>query len=101
VRAVHLGGQPCGVAEAAGAAWVTEAAGAALYRIDPVTMKAEKRASLDATPCELTYAFGALWVATQSGYLDRVDVTTAPFRFTERIVVLDSQKIDTLLVIPL
>ena len=34
-------------------------------------------------------------------YLDRIDVGTAPFRFIERIVVLDSQKIDTLLVIPL
>jgi 3-phenylpropionate/cinnamic acid dioxygenase small subunit len=34
-------------------------------------------------------------------YLDRVDVTEAPHRFLERLVVLDSQKIDTLLVIPL
>jgi 3-phenylpropionate/cinnamic acid dioxygenase small subunit len=34
-------------------------------------------------------------------YLDRIDVSTSPFRFVERIVVLDSQKIDTLLVIPL
>ena len=34
-------------------------------------------------------------------YLDRIDVGQAPFRFVERLVVLDSQKIDTLLVIPL
>jgi 3-phenylpropionate/cinnamic acid dioxygenase small subunit len=34
-------------------------------------------------------------------YLDRIDVSTSPYRFIERIVVLDSQKIDTLLVIPL
>lgn len=34
-------------------------------------------------------------------YLDRIDVGTTPFRFVERLVVLDSQKIDTLLVIPL
>jgi 3-phenylpropionate/cinnamic acid dioxygenase small subunit len=34
-------------------------------------------------------------------YLDRIDVGAAPFRFVERVVVLDSQKIDTLLVIPL
>jgi len=34
-------------------------------------------------------------------YLDRIDVTRTPFRFIERLVVLDSQKIDTLLVIPL
>jgi len=34
-------------------------------------------------------------------YLDRIDVSGAPYRFIERTVVLDSQKIDTLLVIPL
>jgi len=34
-------------------------------------------------------------------YLDRIDVSATPFRFIERTIVLDSQKIDTLLVIPL
>lgn len=34
-------------------------------------------------------------------YLDRIDVRSPPYRFIERLVVLDSQKIDTLLVIPL
>jgi 3-phenylpropionate/cinnamic acid dioxygenase small subunit len=34
-------------------------------------------------------------------YLDRIDVGRAPYRFTERLVVLDSQKIDTLIAIPL
>ena len=34
-------------------------------------------------------------------YLDRIDVSRAPYRFIERLVVLDSQKIDTLLAIPL
>jgi anthranilate 1,2-dioxygenase small subunit len=34
-------------------------------------------------------------------YLDRIAVGAKPFRFVERTVVLDSQKIDTLLVIPL
>ena len=33
--------------------------------------------------------------------LDRIDVTHAPYRFIERLVVLDSEKIDTLLVVPL
>jgi 3-phenylpropionate/cinnamic acid dioxygenase small subunit len=33
--------------------------------------------------------------------LDRIAVGSEPFRFIERIVVLDSHKIDTLLVIPL
>jgi anthranilate 1,2-dioxygenase small subunit len=34
-------------------------------------------------------------------YLDRIDIATADYRFLERIVVLDSDKIDTLLAIPL
>ena len=34
-------------------------------------------------------------------YLDQIDVSTTSFRFRERIVVLDSDKIDTLLAIPL
>ena len=34
-------------------------------------------------------------------YLDSIDVSRTPFRFSERIVVLDSDKIDTLLAIPL
>ena len=34
-------------------------------------------------------------------YLDRIDVASEPYRFIERVVVVDSQKIDTLLVIPL
>jgi 3-phenylpropionate/cinnamic acid dioxygenase small subunit len=34
-------------------------------------------------------------------YLDRVDIASRPYRFIERTVVLDSHKIDTLLVIPL
>ena len=34
-------------------------------------------------------------------YVDRIDISREPYRFIERTVVLDSQKIDTLLVIPL
>ena len=34
-------------------------------------------------------------------YLDRISVAAAPYRFIERLVILDSDKIDTLLVIPL
>ena len=34
-------------------------------------------------------------------YLDRIDMSGPQYRFSERIVVLDSEKIDTLLVIPL
>ena len=34
-------------------------------------------------------------------YLDRIDVAQTSLRFIERLVILDSQKIDTLLVLPL
>jgi 3-phenylpropionate/cinnamic acid dioxygenase small subunit len=34
-------------------------------------------------------------------YLDRIDIATDDYRFTERVVVLDSDRIDTLLAIPL
>jgi len=34
-------------------------------------------------------------------YVDRIDISTAVYRFMERTVVLDSDKIDTLLAIPL
>lgn len=34
-------------------------------------------------------------------YLDRIDLSAEPYHFIERLVILDSQKIDTLLVIPL
>lgn len=34
-------------------------------------------------------------------YLDRIDVSRQPYRFIERLAVLDSQKIDTLIAIPL
>jgi anthranilate 1,2-dioxygenase small subunit len=44
---------------------------------------------------------GGTMLFASGRYLDRVDVSGAPFRFSERIVVLDSDKIDTLLAIPL
>ena len=34
-------------------------------------------------------------------YQDRIDISETPYRFSERLVVLDSDKIDTLLAIPL
>ena len=44
---------------------------------------------------------GATTLFATGQYLDRIDVSTADYRFRERIVVLDSDKIDTLLAIPL
>ena len=44
---------------------------------------------------------GATTLFATGRYLDRIDVSATPFRFSERIVVLDSDKIDTLLAIPL
>jgi anthranilate 1,2-dioxygenase small subunit len=44
---------------------------------------------------------GLTTVFATGRYLDRIDISAAPYRFNERIVVLDSDKIDTLLAIPL
>ena len=44
---------------------------------------------------------GGMSLFATGRYLDSIDVSRAPYRFIERLVVLDSQKIDTLLVIPL
>ena len=44
---------------------------------------------------------GATMLFASGRYLDRIDITATPFRFKERLVVLDSDKIDTLLAIPL
>jgi anthranilate 1,2-dioxygenase small subunit len=44
---------------------------------------------------------GATTLFASGRYLDRIAIGAAPFRFKERIVVLDSDKIDTLLAIPL
>jgi 3-phenylpropionate/cinnamic acid dioxygenase small subunit len=44
---------------------------------------------------------GATTLFASGRYLDRIDTSEIPFRFNERIVVLDSDKIDTLLAIPL
>jgi 3-phenylpropionate/cinnamic acid dioxygenase small subunit len=44
---------------------------------------------------------GEMSLFASGRYLDRIDVAAALYRFRERLVILDSQKIDTLLVIPL
>ncbi len=44
---------------------------------------------------------GATTLFATGVYQDRIDTSKSPFRFNERIVVLDSDKIDTLLAIPL
>jgi len=44
---------------------------------------------------------GATSLFASGRYLDQIDVITTPYRFKERIVALDSDKIDTLLAIPL
>jgi YVTN family beta-propeller protein len=82
---VRTGGQPCGVVAAAGAVWVTDAASAQLLRISPTTKAVVRRTSLDRTPCELAFGYGALWVSTQSGVLDRVAPATG--RVVARITV--------------
>ena len=44
---------------------------------------------------------GATSLFATGRYLDRIDISAPEYRFRERIVVLDSDKIDTLLAIPL
>jgi anthranilate 1,2-dioxygenase small subunit len=44
---------------------------------------------------------GATTLFATGRYLDRIDISIIPYRFNERIAVLDSDKIDTLLAIPL
>jgi len=44
---------------------------------------------------------GASTLFATGRYLDKIDIAGTPYRFIERLVVLDSDKIDTLLVIPL
>jgi anthranilate 1,2-dioxygenase small subunit len=44
---------------------------------------------------------GATSLFATGRYLDKIDISRQPYRFNERIVVLDSDKIDTLLAIPL
>jgi len=44
---------------------------------------------------------GEMLLFASGAYFDRIDVSTQPCRFIERIVVTDSDKIDTLLAIPL
>jgi anthranilate 1,2-dioxygenase small subunit len=44
---------------------------------------------------------GATTLFATGRYLDRIDISATPYRFSERVVALDSDKIDTLLAIPL
>jgi streptogramin lyase len=74
VAVIKVGGSPCGVVGTPVGVFVTDAAAGRLLLVDPATHAVTQVATLDATPCELTYAFDQLWVSTQSGQLDRVDV---------------------------
>jgi YVTN family beta-propeller protein len=76
VDRTKVGGQPCGITDAGGMIWVSDADRAKLVRIDPDTGTSRVVADLDTSPCEITPAFGSLWVVTQSGRLDRVDPRT-------------------------
>jgi streptogramin lyase len=52
VAKIPVGGNPCGVVEAAGAIWVSDAAAGKLVRIDPATNEAGERYDLAPLPCE-------------------------------------------------
>jgi virginiamycin B lyase len=85
VTAFDVGAAPCGITDAEGSVWVSDAAEAVLYRVDPSTGAATKATDLDTSPCEITVAFGSLWVVTQSGFVDRVEPRSG--RRTARVPV--------------
>jgi YVTN family beta-propeller protein len=74
VARIAVGGQPCGVVAANGSVWVTDAERGRLLLLQDD--KLVRDFPVDATPCELTFGYGSLWIATQSGLLDRVDPAT-------------------------
>ncbi len=76
VAKVDVGGSPCGVAVAAGSAWVSDAERNSLAQIDLATNKVIGRQRVSATPCEILVAEQSLWVVTQSGVVDRIDPRT-------------------------
>ncbi len=71
---ISVGGQPCGVVATEGSVWVTDAERGRLLLIQGD--RYVRDFPIDPAPCELTFGYGSLWVATQSGKLDRVDPTT-------------------------
>ncbi len=83
VARLEVGGNPCGVVVAHGFAWVTDATEARLLRISLDTNRVVGTTRVDDAPCELTSAYGSLWVTTQSDRLDRVDPDTG--RVVDRI----------------
>src|SRR4051812_2702780 len=66
---IPVGGSPCGITDAAGSIWVSDADKARLLRIDPRSRRVELTGHLDPSPCEITVAYGSLWVVTQSGHV--------------------------------
>ena len=85
VARIQLGGQPCGVAGAGGAVWVSDAQAGVLHRVDPATNAVTKTIAIGRIPCEMRFAAGALWIVTQTGKLVRVDPVTG--RVVKRIAV--------------
>src|SRR5690349_20534404 len=76
VARIVTGGNPCGVGEGGDSVWVSDVQRGELVRIDPATNTIIGRTKLDATPCELRFAAGSIWVVTQSHWLDRVAPAT-------------------------
>lgn len=68
-----VGGQPCGVVGTPTGIWVSDHGNGRLLQLDPTTGAVKGRLRIAPTPCELTYARGALWVTTRAGVLVRVD----------------------------
>ena len=85
-RAVSVGGQPGGVAAAAGRIWVGSfEANGSLAEVDPATNAVVGHAATSAQPAALLGDGDTLWVADYSGGVLRVDATSG--RVVTRIPV--------------
>ena len=72
--------------------------------VGPILVEAESETTVKARSHFLvvrTMHTGDTMLFASGIYRDRIDVSSLPYRFIERIVVTDSHKIDTLLAIPL
>ena len=72
--------------------------------VGPIRIEAESEMAVKARSHFLvvrTMRTGDAMLFASGVYRDRIDVSSLPYRFIERIVVTDSHKIDTLLAIPL
>src|SRR5512145_1775605 len=71
---IKVGAQPCSVAIADGAAWVTIFGEDKVARIDRATNQVTRRIDVDAGPCGIVAGAGAVWLMNfNDGTVQRID----------------------------